>query len=110
MQAAGGVGDLWRFEGQNGVTSVRVNSRVKTNDDAVILDAMRCGIGLSIVPTFMVHEHLRTGRLRIVLDEWCREIRSIDVLHPSARRVPRKVRVFTEFVARQLEKLETSGV
>ena len=61
------LGNTWIFENGSGTTagttSVEVRSKLHVNDTRVLSDATRKGIGIAILPRFLVREDLASGRL-----------------------------------------------
>ena len=61
------LGNTWIFENGSGTTagttSVEVRSKLHVNDTRVLTDATRRGIGVAILPRFLVREDLASGRL-----------------------------------------------
>jgi DNA-binding transcriptional LysR family regulator len=61
-------GTTWPFETPRGAVSVEVRSRFHANDGRVILEGVRRGLGIAILPRYLVDEDLKRGRLVPVLD------------------------------------------
>ena len=61
-------GTTWPFETPRGAVSVEVRSRFHANDGRVILEGVRRGLGVAILPRYLVDEDLKVGRLVPVLD------------------------------------------
>jgi DNA-binding transcriptional LysR family regulator len=61
-------GTTWPFETPRGAVSVDVRSRFHANDGRVILEGVRRGLGIAILPRYLVDEDLKVGRLVPVLD------------------------------------------
>jgi DNA-binding transcriptional LysR family regulator len=57
------LGNTWVFENGPSTTSVEVRSKLHVNDTRVLTEATRMGIGLAILPRFLVREDLKSGRL-----------------------------------------------
>jgi DNA-binding transcriptional LysR family regulator len=61
-------GTTWPFETPRGALSVEVRSRFHANDGRVIREAARRGLGVAVLPRYLVDEDLRQGRLMPLLD------------------------------------------
>jgi len=61
----------WDFERNGRELKVRVEGQIVLNDTFEILDAALDGFGLAYVPEDLAEPHLKSGRLKRVLDEWC---------------------------------------
>jgi DNA-binding transcriptional LysR family regulator len=59
--------DLWRFEGPDGQTVVKIGGNFQVNSSEAIREALLGGLGISLAPTFSVGADLRSGALRAVL-------------------------------------------
>jgi DNA-binding transcriptional LysR family regulator len=57
------LGNTWLFENGPSTTSVEVRSKLHVNDTRVLTEATRKGIGIAILPRFLVREDLKSGRL-----------------------------------------------
>ncbi|HKJ88320.1 MAG TPA: LysR substrate-binding domain-containing protein, partial [Gammaproteobacteria bacterium] len=66
-------------------------------------DALRtaavAGLGVALLPTFIVGDDLRAGRLRTLLSGYRTRELSIYVVYPERRHLPSKVRAFVDFLA-----------
>ena len=61
-------GTTWPFETPRGGVSVEVRSRFHANDGRVILEGVRRGLGVAILPRYLIDEDLKSGRLVPLLD------------------------------------------
>ena len=91
--------DTWTLHGAAGPESVRVNGPVcADNGDALRLAAV-AGLGITLLPTFIVGADLNEGRLQTVLDDYCPPDLSINAVYPSRRYLSARVRTFIDFLA-----------
>jgi len=60
----------WGFTHSRASMNIEVHSHLQSSDGQMIRDAARMGMGIAILPTFLVNEDLRTGLLITVLDEF----------------------------------------
>ena len=96
------VADEWRFRapGARELTSVPVEGRFAAASGAVLRRAALAGMGLCVLPTFMVAGDLAEGRLRRVLAHgFAGTELGIYAVYPQARRTPAKVRAFVDVLA-----------
>jgi DNA-binding transcriptional LysR family regulator len=56
----------WRFPGADGATVVRPSKCLRVNNGLIMRDAAVAGLGLSLLPTFMIHAEITSGALQIV--------------------------------------------
>lgn len=60
-------------------------------------EAARMGLGISIMPDWLVEDDLTDGRLVRVLPEWHASALPAHVVYPLQRRLPLRVRTFVDF-------------
>jgi DNA-binding transcriptional LysR family regulator len=75
----------WDFERNGRELKVRVEGQIVLNDTFEILNAALDGFGLAYVPEDLVQPHLKSGRLKRVLDEWCPRWPGYHLYYPSRR-------------------------
>jgi len=93
----------WRFRSPEGETVVPVRGNLKLNDDEVIWQSVRGGLGISILPTFTVGNDLQSGRLQAVLSEYVPAETNLYALYLPNRHLSAKVRVFIDFLLERFE-------
>jgi DNA-binding transcriptional LysR family regulator len=91
--------DTWVLHGAHGEESVKVNGPVCADNGDVLKAAAVNGLGVALLPTFIVGPELRAGRLQQVLPEFCPPEISIYAAFPSRRYLSAKVRTFVDFLA-----------
>ena len=91
--------DTWALHGPAGVERITVNGPVCADNGDVLCAAAEAGLGVTLLPTFIVGESLRAGRLLPVLEDYCPPDLSINAVYPSRRFLAAKVRSFVDFVA-----------
>ena len=101
--------DLWRMKGAEGVVEVAVSGRLRANGVDVLLDAARAGLGLVLMPIWMVGDDIRGGRLRPVLSQYRVSPTTIDAaiyaVFPASRHLSPKVRVFIDYLAERFRDI-----
>jgi DNA-binding transcriptional LysR family regulator len=60
---------VWSFETPEGQKSITVDGPLCTNNVVIIRDAVRAGVGVAWLPTYVIDEELRDGRLVRLLPE-----------------------------------------
>ncbi|MFO1061521.1 MAG: LysR family transcriptional regulator [Dongiaceae bacterium] len=88
----------WRFAGPDGPIGVRVGGRFTANNGDVLRQAALDGLGIAQLPSFLVGDDLRQGRLQPVLCGYPAVDTAIYALYPPTRQLPRKVRAFVDFL------------
>ena len=92
------TGAAWRLNGPDGQIDARVNSVLTSNNGEVLRDAARKGLGLALLPTFIVGEELQAGRLVTVLTKYAAPKICICLLYPPNRHLAPRIRLFVEFM------------
>lgn len=90
----------WRFVTENGRPwPVEVRGRLSANNGDVLKAAALRGLGLAILPTFIVGSDLQAGTLVTVLDKFVAQDMTLNAVYPHSRHLSPKVRAFVDFLA-----------
>jgi DNA-binding transcriptional LysR family regulator len=96
-------GETWHFSNTAGETAtVRPAGPLRVNNGEAMLPALTAGVGIGILPEFILHEALTDGRVEIVLPEWTSSGGSVHWLTPPGGRRPKRVEVLGDFLQRML--------
>ncbi len=94
------TGNVWRLQGLSGEErQVRVGGRLTVNNGAALMKAAEAGLGISQVPSFMLHDALAAGRLVEVLPDLPNTPLGIHAVYPEGRFPQPKLRAFIDFLA-----------
>ena len=74
------------------------------NSTPAVLEAVRQGAGLSILPDFLVAEELKNGRLFNALPAWRLPSGGVHAVYPAARFRPPKVSAFVDMLTETLKR------
>jgi DNA-binding transcriptional LysR family regulator len=91
--------DTWVLHGPNGTESVKVNGPICADNGDILGAAAVSGLGISLLPTFIVGADLCNGKLQQVLTDYCPPEISIYAVFPSRRYLSAKVRTFIDFLS-----------
>ena len=91
--------EAWDFERDGVVTAVSARSRLATNNGDFIAAAAAAGMGIARLPTFIVADYLRSGRLRRILTDWTLPSIAVYAVYPKTRTLPAKTRRLIDFLA-----------
>ncbi len=89
----------WRFETPRGSKRITVPVRHRSNNGELTRELLLTGEGLSLLPTFLVAEDLRSGQLEAVLAESLRADTQIHAVYPHRKHLSAKVRQFVDHLA-----------
>lgn len=79
-------------------------ARLFTDDLMFAHGAVARGVGLGVLPSFLVGPDVLAGRLTRVLPRWSESAGHLFFVHPAAQRVSRKVAAFRDFLIEALRK------
>jgi len=89
---------VWHLHGPDGETAVPVAGSLRINDDEALSQAVLGGLGLALLPTFIVGRELQAGRLVEVLPGYVPLERHLYAVYLPSRHLPLKVRTFIDFL------------
>jgi DNA-binding transcriptional LysR family regulator len=99
--------DLWRFDKEGRSEQVAVAARYSVSSSLAVLDALRAGFGLSLVPRLYIEEDLANGRLRTALDDWRTVETTLYAVYSSRQHLAPRIRAFIDFLVGHLMRGET---
>ena len=88
----------WRLSGPKGDLSVAVTGPLHVDDDEALSQAVLGGLGLGLLPTFIIGKELQSGKLKSVLSDYIPIDRHIYAMYLPTRHLPSKVRIFIDFL------------
>ncbi|MBX5009601.1 LysR family transcriptional regulator [Rhizobium lentis] len=93
----------WRFRGKGG-TWIKAPgvSRLRLDSGEAIRDAALAGLGIALLPDFLIAADLAAGRLRQVLPEPETDEAKIVILYPDKRLIEPRVRGFIDLIVEEL--------
>ncbi|MBD2020721.1 LysR family transcriptional regulator [Leptolyngbya sp. FACHB-36] len=88
----------WTLIGPDGEQTVSVDGVLCSNNGEVLRDAAVRGLGIALLPAFIVRRELQQGTLQIVLPNYHPPELSIAVIYPVSRHLSTKVRLLVNFL------------
>jgi len=99
----------WTFMRESKTVHVPVDPAITASNALVVREAAIAGAGYSLLADWMIADDLATGRLVEVLPDWrvagSLETSDLWLVYPSRRLIPRKTRVFADFLAETVSGL-----
>jgi DNA-binding transcriptional LysR family regulator len=92
------MGDQWEFTGPDGVVSVQVTPRLRTNNGDTCRAAALRHQGIVLQPSFMVGPDLLQGSLVELMPAWRSVELGVYAVYPSRKFVSPKVRLMIDFL------------
>lgn len=89
----------WTLMGDSGPTRVTVPVRHRSNNGDLTRNLVLAGEGIALLPTFLVGDDLRAGRLKALLPSPERDAIPIHAVYPHRKYLSAKVRRFVDFLA-----------
>jgi DNA-binding transcriptional LysR family regulator len=97
-----GAPRLWGFKGKFGDIDYQPKGNFRTNDAEQIRAAVLSDLGLAHAPGWLFAPEIASHTVRLVLGDYEPTPLSISAVHPAGRRLPTKVEVFIDFLAKIL--------
>lgn len=88
----------WEYTNRGRAVEVEVQGPLISNDGDILVAAVRAGAGIACVFEVQVADDIAAGRLMPVLKPWWPTFPGFYLYHPSRTHVPRKLRVFIDFL------------
>jgi DNA-binding transcriptional LysR family regulator len=96
-------GETWHFTSASAETVVvRPAGPLRVNNGDAMLPALTAGLGLGVLPEFLLREALDDGRLEIVMPEWALRGGSVHWLRPPGGRRPKLLELLSDFFHHKL--------
>lgn len=89
----------WKFEGREGLVSVKVSGSLASNSSLMLRDAVAVGTGVAMLPSFCFSRNANAERFMRLLSGYRSPNRNLSVIFARDRRLPRRVRIFLDFMA-----------
>lgn len=94
---------LWELlDGAGERVTVEVQARLVCGDFAVLLEAARRGMGVTLLPEFVCAPAITRGELEVVLPQWSVPQGTMHFVYPSRRGMLPGVRALVDFLAERL--------
>ncbi len=98
--------DHWKFNSPDGEPIVvKVSGTMQANTADPLRLASIHGLGLVVLPTYIVGQDLRKERLQAVLEDYALPSMDIYAVYPHRRHLSAKVRTFLDFLAERLHPI-----
>ncbi len=92
----------WKLTSEEGVTTFPVRGSLSSNNGEVIRDAAEAGVGIALLPAFIVEESLKKGTLLQIMRESSPPPLTLSALYPRHRQNSAVTRVLLSFLAERV--------
>lgn len=86
----------WEFAKHGQEITVDVPGALTMDDSELMVEAATDGLGIAYVPENFAEKMLSSGRLAMVLEDWCPPIPGLALYYPGNRHVPSALRAFID--------------
>lgn len=90
--------DEWGFLFDDPAEAAGLNSAVSANNAEALKECAIGGMGITLLPHFVVEDALKDGRLRQIMAAYSPPSSGLFAVRPSRRYVPARVRLFIDFL------------
>jgi DNA-binding transcriptional LysR family regulator len=90
--------NVWHFSRKGRNYTVTVTGNLQCDNGDTLLESAIAGLGLLVLPYWMIHKQLDSGELQVVIQDYEPSPLPIHVVYPQRRFLPLKVRCFVEFL------------
>ena len=90
----------WRFRGPAGAYVVPARASLTASDGGVLREAAKAGLGLAVLPWFMVARDVQTGALTLALEGHRRAQIGIYALYAHRKHLPQRTRLLLAHLAK----------
>ncbi|HEX7782652.1 MAG TPA: LysR family transcriptional regulator [Sphingobium sp.] len=95
--------DVWRFSGPGGqAVSIQMKPRFLTNSGEAMQMALHAGLGVAMLPDFIIGEDVASGRLEAILPDWTPPPIGLHLVTPPSRLRPARVEALLDFLAERI--------
>jgi DNA-binding transcriptional LysR family regulator len=94
--------EIWRVRDGERVVVLHPQGRFKADNGQALVSAVLAGLGIAMLPDFLIDEHIASGALVPLLPQYPMPEAGLYVVRPPGDHPSRKVRVFTDFLVEQL--------
>ncbi|MGB5276667.1 MAG: LysR family transcriptional regulator [Gammaproteobacteria bacterium] len=88
----------WNFSTSDNTRDIVINAPLSTNNGDVLKEAAIQGLGIAMIPTFIVEDALDDGRLRTILADYCPRPFGLYAVRPSRHFTPARVSVLIDYL------------
>jgi DNA-binding transcriptional LysR family regulator len=90
--------ERWPFKLAEGEPEPPLRERMSSSNIESIAYALLEGEGIAFLPTFIIEDDLKDGRVRIILEEYMDQTVTFSMLWPTSRHASPKLRAFIDYV------------
>ena len=97
-----GTNNYWHFRESDKEKSIRITGRLQYNSGYSLTDAALKGLGIVQLPDYYVKQHLQSGELVTLLDNYRAPDEGIWAIYPQNRHLSPKIRLLVDYLVEHL--------
>ena len=90
--------NIWHFSYRGEEVSIQVNGSMQSNSSDAILECVLSGIGIAVMPNWLIQPQLDSGELLTIMDDFIPTELPINAVYPQNNYIPLKVRCFINYI------------
>lgn len=94
----------WQLMNGKEKQTIKPQKRMVANDLNLIKTLTISGMGVSLLPTFLCYNEVKTGKLIRILKNWQTDLKPVHFIYPSQKFVTPKIKAFIEVATGILKK------
>jgi DNA-binding transcriptional LysR family regulator len=94
--------EIWRVRDGDRIHTLHPQGRFKADNGQALVSAVLAGLGIAMLPDFLIDEHVATGAMVTLLPQFPMPDAGLYVVRPPGDHPSRKVRVFMDMLAERL--------
>lgn len=91
-------GTSWRFRGPESDVAVQIDPLFLSNNGEALRDATLAGLGIALLPTFIVGGDLQNGELVTLFEDFKVPDVTLSAVYPPTRHLTAKIRLLTDYL------------
>lgn len=92
------------------IVTVRPQGRFRADNGTALVAAAVAGLGIAWLPDGLIHQHITSGTLVVVMTRYPPPAAGIYAIRPPGQHPARKVRILTEMLIECFEHLQPAGM
>ncbi|WP_312318646.1 LysR family transcriptional regulator [Stenotrophomonas sp.] len=97
---------VWQLQRDGRTVSVAVGGNISANEASLLVEAVRAGAGIAMLPIYQIGPLLESGELVRVLPDYELDVMGLHAVYASRRQLPAVMRSFLDFLVERFASAE----
>lgn len=97
---------VWQLQRDGRTVSVAVGGNISANEASLLVEAVRAGAGIAMLPIYQIGPLLESGELVQVLSDYQLDVMGLHAVYASRRQLPAVMRSFLDFLVERFASEE----